>query len=145
MLTVGGRALAWPLATQKPIVRDSVGWVALVTVFMGACMWAAVLLRDPQPFVPDSPPVSLVTEEGGEGHGKHGSSAKPAGKGSPAGGGAHGAAKAGSHGKKDDGHGAGAAPAAVKREPLIQRGTAKKPAKDAKKDAKKDGGHGGGH
>jgi hypothetical protein len=132
------------LARQKPIVRDSVGWVAMVTVFMGACMWAAVLLRDPQPYVPDSPPVSLVTEGGGDGHGgghDSGHGAKPAAKGSHAGGGDHGAAKADSHGKKDDGHGASAAPAPVKREPLIQRGAAKKPAKDAKK----DGGHGGGH
>ncbi len=128
--------LGWPLSKQQPLVRDSVGWVAVVTVFMGACMWAAVMLRDPKPFVPAIAPVTISK---GEGEGGEGGEAK---KDAHAKKEAHGGGE--SHAKKAEGHGGGehggAAAAPVKREPLIQPG---KPG--AKKDAKKAEGHGEGH
>ncbi|MCC6425578.1 MAG: hypothetical protein IT435_02030 [Phycisphaerales bacterium] len=131
MLVAAG--FAKPLEKRKPIVRDSLGWLAIVTVFMGACMWAAAILRDPKAFVPEVPPKTVLTADG-HGGGGHGKDDKRA----PAKKDAHGGD---SHGKKDDGHGGGhgaAAAAPVKREPLIQRGPgAKKPAK--KPDA--PGGH----
>ncbi len=138
------KVLAKPLAGAKPVVRDSVGWIAVVTLFMGGCMWAAVLLRNPKPFVPAVAPVTLVAAgEGGEGGGHGGAKAagghkeaKPAGHGEAKGG--HDKKPAAKHEEaKAEGHGGGAAKPPVKREPLIQRGPAA-----AKKPAKKPEGHG---
>jgi hypothetical protein len=134
-----GRALGKPLSMQKPMIRDSAGWIAVVTIFMAGCMWAAVLLRDPKPYVPAIAPMTLV-EEGGGGHGGggggHGDKKAAGGHGEkkPAAGGGHGEAK-----KADGGHGPAASPI-VKREPLIQRGPP-----GAKKPAPKPASGGGGH
>jgi hypothetical protein len=125
-----GRALGKPLSMQKPMIRDSAGWIAVVTIFMAACMWAAVMLRDPKPYVPAIAPMTLVHEGGGgDGHGGGGGHGE---KKAAAGGHGEKKADAGGHGeakKADAGHGPAASPI-VKREPLIQRGPpgAKKPA-----------------
>ncbi len=45
---VGARALivlSRPLENKPPAVRDSIGWVALWTVFLGLCVWAYAALR----------------------------------------------------------------------------------------------------
>ncbi len=45
---VGARALvvlSKPLESKPPSVRDSIGWVAIWTLFLGLCVWAFVLLR----------------------------------------------------------------------------------------------------
>lgn len=137
-----GALLGKPLSMQKPLIRDSAGWIAVVTIFMAGCMWAAVLLRDPKPYVPAISPMTLVEEGAGEhgggggGGGGHGGGEKKAAAGG------HGEKKpAAGHGeaaKGGGGHGAAAA-APVKRDWLIQRGSA------AKKAPAKPAAGGGGH
>ncbi|MFG0275395.1 MAG: hypothetical protein ACF8QF_10095 [Phycisphaerales bacterium] len=39
------RVLAAPLARLTPMQRDTIGWVALNTLFLAACVWVFVLLR----------------------------------------------------------------------------------------------------
>jgi hypothetical protein len=41
--------LSKPLEGKPPSVRDSIGWVALWTLFLAVCVWATLLLRSPQP------------------------------------------------------------------------------------------------
>lgn len=48
-----------PLNGKPRVVRDSVGWVAVCTMFMAGCLWAAVLLRSPYSPTPASEPTSL--------------------------------------------------------------------------------------
>ena len=149
-----GKVLAFPLAERPAIIRDSAGWIAVVTLFMSICMWAAVLLRDPKPFVPAVPPVELMhtAPKEGESHGEknaeHGEKKAEHGAKKEEG---HGAKKAESHGEakkeghggeaKAEGHGSGGPPASpfAKREPLIQRGGAKPAPK--KKEAEGGEGH----
>jgi hypothetical protein len=47
---LGARALmlmSKPLEKQPPKVRDSIGWVALWTLFLAMCVWGSLLLRSP--------------------------------------------------------------------------------------------------
>lgn len=134
--------LALPLAGRKPIVKDSAGWIAVVTLFMGVCMWAAVLLRDPKPFIPETPPVQLHETAGagekagakGASHGeaKAGGGKKEAGHGEAKG----EAKKAQGSGEKKEGHAGAAGGTPAKRAPLIQPGLKKAAPKKAE---------GGGH
>lgn len=41
-----------PLEGRPPAVRDSIGWVAIWTLFLGLCVWASLVLRSP-----DAPPA----------------------------------------------------------------------------------------
>lgn len=112
------RLLAAPLANRSAAVRDSVGWIALVTVFMAACMWAAVMLRDPKPLPTATPAVSLSTGEAAGGatqtadHGGHAAGAGAA--------------------KSEHSENASTGEPYTQKEPLIKRGSAgrKPPAKE---------------
>ncbi|MFZ4573697.1 MAG: hypothetical protein ACOYN0_04825 [Phycisphaerales bacterium] len=133
-----------PLKGRPKLVRDTMGWLSLNTLFLGGCVWLWLIFVR-QPALQQTHAASFDFHEGAvpelpdapkeDAHGKaeddgHGAAKKDDG---------HGAKKDDGHGaKKDDGHGAKKAPA--KKD---AHGAAKK--KPAKKDAKKDAGHGGGH
>lgn len=68
--------LSAPLSGRSAAVRDSVGWVAVVTMFMAGCMWAAVLLRDPKP-LPSATPAVGLSHGDTAGHAEHASAPPP--------------------------------------------------------------------
>ncbi len=56
--------LSAPLASAPRIVRDTVGWFALWTLFLAACVWAYVLfVHKPAKPHGHAAPLGLVTEE----------------------------------------------------------------------------------
>jgi hypothetical protein len=127
---VGGAAgrlalstLSMPMRSQPVAVRDTLGWVALATLFWAACLWAYMLLfyKPPTP-APPSNATALVATGGGE-HGE-----------------GHGAAEGGAHAPAPHG-------AAPSHAPAKSTGShATKPAKadgHGEKTAAKEGGHGG--
>jgi hypothetical protein len=125
-----------PLAGRPKMVRDTLGWLSLNTMFLGLCVWVWLMFVR-QPVIQQTHAAAFDFEHGAvpklpeppaahsEKADAHGEAAKDDG---------HGAKKDDGHGaKKDDGHGA------PKKD--TKKAAAKKP---AKKTAKKDGG-GGGH
>gem|GEM_PF-6897691 len=129
------KGLSAPLRSQPVMVRDTLGWVALATMFWAGCLWAYMLLlyKPPMP-EPPSNAVAIVEGAGG-GHGApHGTSAAH-GEGGEHGGGKTHTPTAAPASKAASSH---AAPSSHKSTP------AKKD--DHAKTAKKDdggGGHGG--
>lgn len=66
---VGARVLVLmskPLEKQPPKVRDSVGWVAIWTLFLALCVWGTVMLRKPQEKAGDGNATQMVAAEGDE-------------------------------------------------------------------------------
>lgn len=63
-----GRVLAIELSTrvseplrERPVLRQTIGWVALVQAFFGACVWAYLLLwHDPAPPPPKASQPDLI-------------------------------------------------------------------------------------
>lgn len=49
-----------PVANRSKILRDSIGWVALWTLFMGVCAWGFVLMRHPRAPEVQTAPVDLM-------------------------------------------------------------------------------------
>src|SRR5205823_2622477 len=39
-----GELISWPLRNQPRHVRDMVGWIALVNIFLAVCVWMYVML-----------------------------------------------------------------------------------------------------
>jgi len=64
-----------PLNGKPRVVRDSVGWAAVCTMFMAGCLWTAVLLRSPYTPVAATEPTALdqpgASHSGGD-NGGHG-------------------------------------------------------------------------
>jgi hypothetical protein len=117
-----------PLAGRPKMVRDTLGWLSLNTMFLGFCVWVWLMFVR-QPVIQQTHAAAFDFEHGAvpklpEPPDAHG--AKADAHGEPAKDDGHGA-------KKDDGHGA------PKKD--TKKAAAKKP---AKKTAKKDDGHGGG-
>ena len=53
-----------PLQTRPAIVRQSIGWVAIVTVFYAVCVWAFVLfIRKPETPLVSNPPPGLIEQD----------------------------------------------------------------------------------
>ncbi len=151
--------LSLPMRSQPVAVRDTLGWVALATLFWATCLWAYMLLfyKPPTPEPPSNATALIATNGGehGEGHGAtegeahtpapHGGAPSHAPAKSTA---SHAAkpAKSDGHGEKsaskEDGHGGAAAPKKIDK-PILDQFTVV-PAPGAKP-AKKEAGHGGGH
>jgi len=61
-----GRAISKPLERRPKAVRDLVGWVALGSLFWGACVWVVILFfREPTVPQASRPPAALATPESG--------------------------------------------------------------------------------
>jgi hypothetical protein len=134
-------ALSGPIRNRPKMVRDLVGWVALVTIFNATCLWMYVLFFRSAD-APPAKPAAAVSHDGG--HGKEAAKADGHGGSHDSGHGkasakkdAHGAKKDAHAAKKDD-HGGGHGAASKKS----TKTAAKKP---AKKDSKAQASHGGGH
>lgn len=52
-----------PLEGKPPKVRDSIGWVAIWTMFLAVCVWAYVLLRPPVEQPNDGMATAVVSAE----------------------------------------------------------------------------------
>lgn len=128
--------LSKPVAEKPAVVRDSIAWIALCTLFCGGTLWAyALFFRKPVEIPAPSNPVVLAEKEAPH----HGVTYTT--RSSHAGGDAHGA--------KSDGHGGSGGHADAKK-PAAKKdaghGAKAEKKAPAKKDAaKKDAGHGGGH
>lgn len=151
--------LSMPLRSQPVAVRDTLGWVALATLFWATCLWAYMLLfyKPPMPEPPSNPTALVATADGehgqghagveGEGHAS-GSHSAPSSHAPAKAAASHAAkpAKAEGHGEKtaskEGGHGGAAAPKKFDK-PILDQFTVV-PAAGAKP-AKKEAGHGGGH
>lgn len=119
-----------PLAGRPGVVRDSIGWLSVSTLFCGVSLWgyALVFRKPPEPPKPHEPVVLMEAT-----HGPETTYAKRSVPGAAGGhDGGHGAAK------KDDGHGA-KKEAKTEGKKDAGHGAAKKT------DAKKADAHGGGH
>lgn len=129
--------LSKPVADKPAVVRDSIAWISLCTLFCGGTLWAyALFFRKPVEIPAPSNPVVLAEKESPH----HGVTYTT--RSSHAGGEAHGAAKSDGHGASG-GHGDAKKPAAKKDAGHGAKAEKKAPAK--KDAAKKDAGHGGGH
>jgi len=60
----GLAAMSAPLSGRPRIIRDTVGWFAMWTMFLAACVWAYLLFVH-QPATPgaNTPPIGLVTDD----------------------------------------------------------------------------------
>jgi hypothetical protein len=52
-----------PLEGKPPRVRDSIGWVAIWTLFLGLCVWAYAVLRPAPVPANDGRGTQVVTAE----------------------------------------------------------------------------------
>lgn len=128
--------LSAPLAKKPRIVRDSVGWIAVNTVFCASCLWGYMLFLRPADVAEQHVAFDLAHSElpevpaHADAHGADG----------------HGAAADDGHGAKDDGHGGkGDAKADAKK---AYKPPSRKPptkAERAKAKPKEDAGGGGHH
>lgn len=90
-----------PLKRKPQSVRDTVGWIALVTIFWAACLWVyLIFIRSPHAPDPEPLPTKVAKaetshEEGHEGHGAKKPPAKKSEKAKPPAKDAHG--KGGEH------------------------------------------------
>jgi hypothetical protein len=140
--------LSAPLAKKPRIVRDSIGWIAVNTVFCASCLWGYMLFLRPDQVAEQHVAFDLAHSELPEvpahagGHDAHGDAAE-GGHEAPKDDGP-GAKKDDGHGaKKDDGHG-GAAKSGAKKE-AYKPPSRKPPTKADRAKAKpKDEGKGGG-
>lgn len=63
---IGARVLVLlskPLEGKPPRVRDSIGWVAIWTLFLAVCVWAYLMIRSPEPAIPDADASRVVTAD----------------------------------------------------------------------------------
>lgn len=142
--------LSAPLAKKPRIVRDSVGWIAVNTVFCASCLWGYMLFLRPDQVAEQHAAFDLAHAELPEvpahagGHDAHGAADDHGGGHEAPKDDGHGAKKDDGHGaKKDDGHG-GAAKGGAKKE-AYKPPSRKPPTKADRAKAKpKDDGHGGG-
>lgn len=130
--------LSAPLAKKPRIVRDSIGWIAVNTVFCASCLWGYMLFLRPADVAEQHVAFDLAHSELPEvpSHADaHGAAAD-----------GHGEAKDDGHGAKDDGHGGkGDAKADAKK---AYKPPSRKPptkAERAKAKPKEDAGGGGHH
>lgn len=145
-------AMSAPLAKKPRIVRDSIGWIAVNTVFCASCLWGYMLFLRPAQIAEQHAAFDLAHAELPEvpGHDAHDPHAAGADAHGAEGGGGHEAPKDDGHGaKKEAGHGGGGgghgdAKAGPKKE-AYKPPSRKPPTKAERAKAKpKDDGHGGG-
>lgn|GEM_PF-2510191 len=55
--------LSKPLEGKSPRVRDSIGWMAIWTLFLALCVWAYLAVRTPPPGTPDPDASRVITPE----------------------------------------------------------------------------------
>ncbi|MCC5823822.1 MAG: hypothetical protein LAT64_08745 [Phycisphaerales bacterium] len=56
-------ALSKPLEGKPTRVRDSLGWIAIWTMFLAVCVWLMMLMRSPEPLAADPNASRVVTTE----------------------------------------------------------------------------------
>ena len=139
-------AMTVPVAARARGLIDTIGWVGMYTMFLGASLWVYIkVIHKPASPMPLDPEVKLADEHAHTGEAGEVVRHSVERKAEQA---AHAEAKADAgHGeaKKDDGH--GEKKPAVKKEkpkPIAQLPKAPKPGEKKKAEPKKDDGHGGG-
>lgn len=149
-------AMSAPLAKKPRIVRDSIGWIAVNTVFCASCLWGYMLFLRPAQIAERHAAFDLAHAELPQvpGHAAHDPHAAGADTHGAEGGGGHEAPKDDGHGaKKDDrhgggggGHGGGHGDAKAGPKKAAYKPPSRKPPTKAEraKAKPKDDGHGGG-